>query len=273
MSHRSSSEPVVAYHDRIAARYDEIYSGPYWEFYRAVTWESWKGLLPRDLSSRALDLGCGTGFWGLRLAKSGYRVTLLDISPKMLDVARRKAEEAGLLARVDFVQADLCDLSELPDARYAFAVAEGDPLSYAADPARAAREVARLLIPGGILAASVDHLCAGLDFYVEKGDLAGLERFARDGVASWLAERPEERYPIRMFTSEGLRQMLERAGFEVLWVRGKTVLPLRKHPDLLSDPKNRDRLLRLELGLGRMEACLGRASHLQVAARKKGPRG
>lgn len=267
---KTTGSPVVAYHDRIAARYDTIYSGPYWDFYRAVTWETWKPYLPRDAAARVIDLGCGTGQWGLRMAKSGYPVTLLDISPRMLEVARAKAEEDGLLHKVEFVRADLCDLSSLPTHSYAFAAAEGDPICHASDPARAIKEIRRILSPGGLLAASVDNVCAGVDYYVEKGDLAGLEKFLRTGETTWLAERPEERYPIRMFTPETLRKVLARSGFEILSLRGKTVLPLRKHPQLLSDRRDFDRLLRLEIQMNKIEAYWGRASHLQVIAKSRG---
>ena len=44
-----------------------------------------------------LDLGCGTGNHALRLADMGYRVAGVDRSEEMLDIARVKSEEKGLL--------------------------------------------------------------------------------------------------------------------------------------------------------------------------------
>lgn len=48
-----------------------------------------------------LDLGCGTGRMTLELARRGYDMTGIDISPEMLDFARREAESlpygAGIL--------------------------------------------------------------------------------------------------------------------------------------------------------------------------------
>jgi len=43
-----------------------------------------------------LDLGCGTGNHALRLAAQGYKVTGVDRSDEMLDIARVKAEEKSL---------------------------------------------------------------------------------------------------------------------------------------------------------------------------------
>ena len=48
---------------------------------------------------RALDLGCGTGFWSVRLAQRGWEVTGVDIVPKALRSARARARDAGVEAK------------------------------------------------------------------------------------------------------------------------------------------------------------------------------
>ncbi len=56
---------------------------------------------------RVLDVGCGNGAVSLEAARTvgpGGRVTGLDLSAPMLEVARRRAEEQGV--DVDFVQCD-----------------------------------------------------------------------------------------------------------------------------------------------------------------------
>ena len=56
---------------------------------------------------RVLDVGCGNGAVSLEAARAvgpGGRVTGLDLSAPMLEVARRRAEEQGI--DVDFVQGD-----------------------------------------------------------------------------------------------------------------------------------------------------------------------
>jgi SAM-dependent methyltransferase len=45
---------------------------------------------------RVLDLGCGTGNHALPLARRGYTVSGVDLSAEMLEVARRKAADAGV---------------------------------------------------------------------------------------------------------------------------------------------------------------------------------
>ena len=52
---------------------------------------------------RVLELACGTGLWTGRLASQATRVTAVDASPEVLEIARTKVSAAN----VDFVQADL----------------------------------------------------------------------------------------------------------------------------------------------------------------------
>jgi len=67
----------------------------------------------------ALDLGCGPGDVTLRWLRAypGWEVDAVDGSPAMLAFARRAAEEAGIEARVHFVEAVLPELAP-PRAPY-----------------------------------------------------------------------------------------------------------------------------------------------------------
>ncbi len=58
---------------------------------------------------RALDLGCGTGFWSVRLAQRGWDVTGIDIVPKALRLARDRARDASVEIR--FVEGRITALS------------------------------------------------------------------------------------------------------------------------------------------------------------------
>ena len=48
----------------------------------------------------ALDLGTGSGVWGVQLAKRGWRVTGVDIVEKALRRARERVDEAGVEMRL-----------------------------------------------------------------------------------------------------------------------------------------------------------------------------
>lgn len=59
---------------------------------------------------RALDLGCGSAVWGVRLAKRGWEVTGIDLVEKALQRARERIDEAGVDMRL--VQGDVTALRE-----------------------------------------------------------------------------------------------------------------------------------------------------------------
>jgi SAM-dependent methyltransferase len=60
---------------------------------------------------RAVELGCGTGANAVWLARQGFDVSALDLSPLAIERARQRADEVGV--RVGFVVADV--LTPHPD--------------------------------------------------------------------------------------------------------------------------------------------------------------
>jgi predicted TPR repeat methyltransferase len=106
------------------------------------------GIAP-DGTRRVLDLGCGTGLSGVALKPFAKRLVGLDLAPRMLEEARKRnlydtLEEADLLAW-------------LPRQRAVFdLVAAADVLNYLGDLAPALAAIAGVLVPGGILAFSIE---------------------------------------------------------------------------------------------------------------------
>src|SRR5512146_3367879 len=67
-------------------------------------WRSYAADL-RERGERLLDVACGTGRIGIRLAQEGTAVTGLDLSEKMLEVAKHKG--AGI-DDMRWVCSDMC---------------------------------------------------------------------------------------------------------------------------------------------------------------------
>jgi 2-polyprenyl-3-methyl-5-hydroxy-6-metoxy-1,4-benzoquinol methylase len=61
---------------------------------------------------KILEAGCGPGFYSIRLAKAGARVTALDYAQGMVDIARRNAAQAGV--DIDFLVGDI-NYIEIPN--------------------------------------------------------------------------------------------------------------------------------------------------------------
>jgi len=103
--------------------------------------------------ARVLDIGGGPGRYAIWLAARGHHVTLADLSPDLLDIARDRIAQAGVGALVeDIIEADARDLTRWPDNSFDAALSLG-PFYHLPDPAdreRAAAKLARVLHPGGL---------------------------------------------------------------------------------------------------------------------------
>jgi SAM-dependent methyltransferase len=265
---RSKPAPSQRYHNRVARRYDAMYEDAYWRFHDELTWRTVRRYVPADQSAACLDLGCGTGKWGLRLLKTGLATTFVDHSAAMIAQTRQKIEALGPKAsRATLLVADIVDLHDLPSEHFALVLAMGDPLSICADPVRAVTEMHRLCRAGGVVVATADNKLAGLDHFAQRGDLDGLEEFVRTGRTHWLTDDRREQFPTQSFTPIAFQRLFERAGFEILQLSGKPIVPVRTNQGLLGSDSAMDRLIRIEEDLSRDAASAGRAAHLQIVAR------
>ncbi|AWN45215.1 ArsR family transcriptional regulator [Methylobacterium terrae] len=139
--------------------------------------------LGTDPIGSLVDLGTGTGRMLGLLAPRAARATGLDANHAMLSVARANLERQGL-TRVDLRQGDI---HAPPFGRASFdLVLIHQVLHYLDDPARALREAARLVAPGGRLLV-VDFAPHSLEFL--RADEAHRRLgFAPEQVAGWLSE-------------------------------------------------------------------------------------
>lgn len=180
--------------------------------------------LTRGHRARVLDAGCGPGRHSLELARRGFEVTGVDISPKFVEIAREDAAAEGL--DVTFRLGDLRELDETSTYDAVICLCEGGfglaGAGVEADLDILAR-LARALVPGGALAISAfsaAYAVASLEKGSHRYDPA-------TGLFHETAELRNEdgqtaRVPMatRCYTPQELALMARIAGLEVSAVHG-----------------------------------------------------
>ncbi len=174
-------------------------------------------------SGHVLDLGCGGGVWAAELLARGFRVTGIDISESMIEMARIRAREAT------FVCGSFHDV-DLPPADVVTAI--GECFNYVTDSSGSLdallRRIFEALTPGGLLVfdvalpgragqGSVQKFRADSDWVSmseareANGELLReITSFVRDGE---LYRRSHETHRLRIRPRDEVLDALERAGF------------------------------------------------------------
>ncbi len=101
--------------DSEAETYDRWYETPLGKFVDSLETREIISLLHPTKGMHILDAGCGTGNYSIKLARLGCVVTGVDISEKMLAVARNKAKEFE--HTISFIN---CNIDSLPFASEQF---------------------------------------------------------------------------------------------------------------------------------------------------------
>lgn len=184
----------------------------------------WRVLSLRALQlkpgAEVLDLATGTADMALLLKKlePSVRITGLDPSVGMLEVGRKKVEAAGLSASIALLEGDAQDMP-FPDQRF-----DGACMAFGIrnvpDRARALRELARVVRPGGRIAL--------LELSEPPAGLVGLParlyvHHVVPRLGAWLSGAQEYRYLQQSIAAfpppPRFAEQLREAGLEVLEVR------------------------------------------------------
>src|ERR1700678_4199557 len=104
--------------------------------------------LPIRAGMDVLDVACGTGNLAIPAARIGARVTGVDIAENLLAQARARAAAENLNANFQYGDAEML---QFPDASFDVVVSMYGAM-FAPRPEVVARELARVVRPGGIIA-------------------------------------------------------------------------------------------------------------------------
>jgi ubiquinone/menaquinone biosynthesis C-methylase UbiE len=124
-----------------------------------------KEIIERYVKNRKLeilDVGGGAGYYSFWLQENGQNVTLVDLSPKNIELVKKYSEAAGVALK-KFETGDAVSLN-FPDAQFDLVLLLG-PLYHLTDREeriKALSEAKRVLKPGGILLAAIISRYASL---------------------------------------------------------------------------------------------------------------
>jgi SAM-dependent methyltransferase len=114
----------VLYHDWEAQTYDDKWSISFDERCISYARDRFTAVAgtPEELYGKALEIGAGTGFFSLNLRQAGVLddITVTDISPGMVDAARRNARGLGFE-----IAGEVADAESLPFADETFDIVVG----------------------------------------------------------------------------------------------------------------------------------------------------
>lgn len=166
-----------------------------------------------------LDIGCGTGNAAILAARFRASVTGLDQAPRLIEVARNRAEADGL--DVSFLVGDAESLP-FPDASFDVAVSVFG-IIFAPDPERAFAEMVRVVRPSGRAFVTTWLPAGAIDA------LVGV--FIRFVNAATGKPAPDPR--IRWHDADTVRQMAEARGATVSFHDGNLGFTARSPQDYL----------------------------------------
>jgi S-adenosylmethionine-dependent methyltransferase len=235
-----------------------------------LAWENMHRFLPGNASEcRALDVGGGTGFVTLRLARLGFEVVLLDGSEEMLRIARQEAEAFGVTARISFCHSDVSQLPRIFDAESFDVAVCHNLLEYTEDPFATVRNIAYVLRKDAEFSILVRNRAGEvLKDAVKSRDwrLAAANLTAETVVDSLYGEA------LRVFTPVEVRNLCVRAGSEVVAECGVRVFCDYLAVESLTDATY-DQVFKLETTLGARPEFCAIARYIQVIARRSGTSG
>jgi S-adenosylmethionine-dependent methyltransferase len=218
-------------------------------------------------SSRALDIGCGTGAVSVRLAQLGFQVTLVDSSSSMLNYSRSAAQDARLVDRIVVEQTDASQLESRFETGSFDVIVCHNLLEYIKDPSALLRDVSKMLRNTSSVISIMVRNQAGdvLKSAIQSGDLSAAEnsldtQWGRESLYGG---------QVRLFRPDGLRAMMKAASLAVIAERGVRVLS-DYLPGQVSRDSKYERIFELERKLGARPEFAAVARYVQFIARREG---
>ena len=181
--------------------------------YREQPWMHETFGFERFAGAAVLEIGVGLGTDHMQFARAGARMTGIDLTPRCVELTRRRCELEGVRSDLHLMDAETLQFADDTfDVVYSFGV-----LHHVASTERAFAEVRRVLRPGGLFIGAL--YSRESIFWARLLAWRWLTLgFAREPLQELLARIEyggDDAVPrVRLFGREELRRLLHEAGFE-----------------------------------------------------------
>jgi ubiquinone/menaquinone biosynthesis C-methylase UbiE len=133
--------------DKFCDSYDSWYFTPMGKFIDALETDCLFSLFKPEKNQKVLDVCCGTANFSIKLAKAGSQVTGIDISGKMLEIAKEEIDEEKL--DIKLIEGDCSTISL--EADYYDVIISMAGFEFIKNPISAYKNIMKYLKPGGFL--------------------------------------------------------------------------------------------------------------------------
>lgn len=182
------SADIACAFDSIAATYDDTFElSPATRHIRSVITQS----LLRHFheGDTIIDINCGTGTDAIALANHGIFVTAIDVSTKMVEIARSKSIKEGVEHMIHTRVMGFHNLSSAEESSYDGALSNFGGLNCTPELDTVIKDVSRILKPGSVFVACVmNRTCLWeiLSFLTRGKFRNAFRRFPRNRVSTIL---------------------------------------------------------------------------------------
>lgn len=242
-----------------------------------VNWHYIKKYLPNN--GKVLDNGAGPGKYSMELANEGYNVTLTDLTPRLVEIAKSKAVELNFIDQFnDFIVADARELTMLEDEQFDASLMLGPMyhLQDEMDRMKAVHELYRVTKKGGLIFVAfmprVRHIFNSLlnpEHWKPNNSMEAISQFSQTGCFNHAdIGRFTGAY---YFNIEDIKPFMESQGFESVELLGSNVGAILNKVswEYWKEKGEADELIKLLIDMARDPYILGISTHLLYIGKKK----
>jgi len=232
-------------------------------------------------SSLTMDAGGGTGRWAIKLSRLiNGKLVVFDRSKDMLAKASENINKSSVSDRINIAEGDLTHIDDFADNSIDNIVSIYSPLSFIYEQDKAAKELFRIIKPGGrmlIMSHSYyNALASKINNYRANGE--ELQKLVNEQRVKWAPHVPE----LITRSKESIEKLFSDVGFQIQKTYGVPIFvqpgPEDFDPDneqksavskYLEDPNVFKSVLEIEMRFNANETVANRGMNMFMLAEKK----